>query len=104
MSGHDDSRSFSLYRPSSRLSHPILSASSINLKKKKGEIPGTLDSTDAFLAPGRYDEVVKGHHEFNPNPHSELTPQMVRNMRDQRKVNKTDEGFRGEPVRIEDRY
>lgn len=90
-----------MYRPSSRLSQPILSASSMNLRKKKGEMPMTLDSTDAFLPPGRYEEVVKGQNEFNPNPHNQLTPEMVRNMRDQRKVNKTDEGHKTDNSRLE---
>jgi len=44
-----DSRSLSIYRPSSRISgHQIQSASSMNIRKKNQNGPNTLDSTDAW--------------------------------------------------------
>ena len=80
-----------------------MSASSMNIRKKKGDHPTTLDSTDAFLHSHRYEEVDKLGHEFNPNPQSQVTPQMLKDIRDQRKINRTHEGYISESARFNEK-
>ena len=105
--GQGDGRSYSLYRPTSRISGGggnIGSATSMHSRKKKNGERLILDSTDAWNYPNSNPNLDKYYNEeaINPNPyimennymnmdrHREFNDDTIKHINKERKMNKTD--------------